>query len=159
MFPVWEDCWAPLVLSVTPAAPAGEHYWWRHLQKQRTGNTVQRRTRNAGRWGWWLDWQVPPLGELEQGHHVLFPVLVVPSTHLGSDPSLAKLFQMAGNFPLFPQPSHPSPIPLLVPQTTSSRVHLTSALQFMNYFRPTLAPTPVSTIIQRIIDYHSCRPP
>lgn len=55
MFLVWEDHWAPLVLSATLAPPAGEHSWWCHLQKQRTVNTVQRRTRNVGRWGWWLD--------------------------------------------------------------------------------------------------------
>lgn len=51
VFPVWEDCWALLVLSVTPALPAGEHYWRYHLQKQRTANIIQRKTRNKGRCG------------------------------------------------------------------------------------------------------------
>lgn len=98
MFPAWEDRWAPLVLSATPAPPAGEHYWQCHLQKQRRQAQFKEKPdiRADGAGG--LISRSPNLGSWTGATMYSVPVLVVPSAHPGRKPSLAKLFRRARTF-------------------------------------------------------------
>lgn len=157
MFPAWEDGWAPLVLSATPALPAGEHYWQCHLQKQRTASAIQRKTRHMGRWGWWLDQQSPYLGSWTGA--IMYSVSCAggPQHSSRQKAITCQVISEGQKLPLSPPPSHPSPVPPFWPITTASRVRLRQwPLGYnLQMFSNLLAPLPQCLLL--FIELHKIR--